>query len=61
MKDGGTHLVLKGFCRRLRPDATDQTLLTFRSTRILRTGNGKLEVVGDLTLSRVEGRHSVSN
>jgi len=36
------------------PDATDQTLLTFKSTRILRTGNGKLEVVGDLTLTRVE-------
>ena len=36
------------------PDATDQTLLTFKSTRILRTGNGKLEVTGDLTLTRVE-------
>jgi polyisoprenoid-binding protein YceI len=36
------------------PDATDQTLLTFRSTRILRTRNGELEVMGDLTLSRVE-------
>jgi polyisoprenoid-binding protein YceI len=36
------------------PDATDQTLLTFKSTRILRTGNGKLEVIGDLTLTRVE-------
>jgi polyisoprenoid-binding protein YceI len=33
--------------------ATDQTLLTFKSTRILRTEAGKLEVVGDLTLSRV--------
>jgi polyisoprenoid-binding protein YceI len=36
------------------PDATDQTLLTFKSTRILRRGNGKLEVIGDLTLTRVE-------
>jgi polyisoprenoid-binding protein YceI len=36
------------------PDATDQTLLTFKSTRILRTANGKLEVIGDLTLARVE-------
>ena len=36
------------------PDATDQTLLTFRSTRIVRTGKGKLEVIGDLRLTRVE-------
>jgi len=36
------------------PDATDQTLLTFKSTRILRTETGKLEVIGDLTLTRVE-------
>ncbi len=36
------------------PDETDHTLLTFKSTRILRTENGKLEVVGDLTLTRVE-------
>jgi len=36
------------------PDATDQTLLTFKSTRILRTQNGELEVIGDLTLTRVE-------
>jgi|GEM_PF-973322 len=36
------------------PDATDQTLLTFKSTRILRTGNGRLEVIGDLTLTRVD-------
>ncbi|MGA2354751.1 MAG: YceI family protein [Terriglobales bacterium] len=36
------------------PDATDHTLLTFKSTRILKTGNGKFEVVGDLTLTRVE-------
>jgi polyisoprenoid-binding protein YceI len=36
------------------PDATDQTLLTFKSTRVLRTGSGKLEVIGDLTLTRVE-------
>ena len=36
------------------PDATDKILLTFKSTRILRTGNGKLEVIGDLTLTRGE-------
>lgn len=36
------------------PDATDQTLLTFKSTRILRTRNGELKVIGDLTLTRVE-------
>jgi len=36
------------------PDATDQTLLTFKSTRILRTGTGRLEVVGDLTLTHVD-------
>jgi hypothetical protein len=36
------------------PHATDRTLLIFKSTRILRTKNGKFEVVGDLTLTRVE-------
>src|ERR1700693_963397 len=36
------------------PDARDQILLTFKSTRILRTENGKLEVIGDLTLTRVK-------
>jgi polyisoprenoid-binding protein YceI len=36
------------------PDTTDQTLLTFRSTRIMGTGKGKLEVIGKLTLTRVE-------
>ena len=36
------------------PDATDQTLLTFKSTCILRTGNGQLAVIGNLTLTRVE-------
>jgi len=36
------------------PDATDKTLVTFKSTRILSTGSGKLEVVGDLKLTRVE-------
>jgi polyisoprenoid-binding protein YceI len=36
------------------PDTSDQTLLTFKSTRIVRTGDGKLEVIGDLTLTRVE-------
>jgi polyisoprenoid-binding protein YceI len=36
------------------PDATDQTLLTFKSTRILRTRNGELEVIGHLTLTRVK-------
>jgi polyisoprenoid-binding protein YceI len=36
------------------PDATDHTLLTFHSKRILRMGNGDLQVIGDLTLTRVE-------
>jgi len=36
------------------PDVTEQTLLTFKSKRILRTGSGDLEVTGDLTLTRVE-------
>jgi polyisoprenoid-binding protein YceI len=36
------------------PDATDQTLLTFKSTSILGTGNGRLEVIGNLTLTRVD-------
>jgi polyisoprenoid-binding protein YceI len=36
------------------PDATDHTLLTFDSKRILRMADGKLQVVGDLTLTRVE-------
>jgi polyisoprenoid-binding protein YceI len=36
------------------PDATDDTLLTFKSTRILTTMNRKLEVIGDLTLTRLE-------
>ena len=36
------------------PDATDHTLLTFHSQLIVRMGDGKLEVIGDLTLTRVE-------
>jgi polyisoprenoid-binding protein YceI len=36
------------------PDATDHTLLTFKSTRIVSTANGNLDVTGDLTLTRVE-------
>jgi len=36
------------------PDASDHTLLTFKSKRILRTANDSLEVIGDLTLSRVK-------
>jgi hypothetical protein len=36
------------------PDSTDQTLLTFKSTRIMRIGNGQLAVIGNLTLTRVE-------
>jgi polyisoprenoid-binding protein YceI len=35
------------------PDSTDQILLTFTSTRIVRAENGRLEVVGDLTLTHV--------
>ncbi|MHB8215908.1 MAG: YceI family protein [Candidatus Sulfotelmatobacter sp.] len=36
------------------PDPTDHTLLTFKSKRILKTSDGKLEVIGNLTLTRVE-------
>ena len=36
------------------PDATDQARLTFKSPRILSTGDGQLEVIGDLTLNRLE-------
>ena len=36
------------------PDVTDHTLLTFRSKRVLNRGNGTLEVIGDLILTRVE-------
>ncbi len=36
------------------PDATDHTLMTFKCQRILNTQNGKLKVVGELTLTRVE-------
>jgi polyisoprenoid-binding protein YceI len=36
------------------PDASDHTLLTFKSKHILRTENSELEVIGDITLSRVE-------
>jgi hypothetical protein len=36
------------------PNSTDQSLLTFKSTRILRTGTGRLEVVGDLTLTSAQ-------
>jgi polyisoprenoid-binding protein YceI len=39
---------------RFIPDTTEQTLLTFKSGRLLRTGSGDLQVVGDLTLTRVE-------
>ena len=34
--------------------ATDQTLLTFKSTRILSTGDGQLQVIGNLALNHVE-------
>ena len=36
------------------PRATDRSLLTFKSTSILGTQNGTLEVIGNLTLTRVE-------
>ena len=36
------------------PDSTDQTQLTFKSTRILRIGNGQLAVIGNLTLTRLK-------
>lgn len=35
------------------PDATDQTVLTFKSMSILRTRDGELEVIGHLTLTRL--------
>ena len=35
-------------------NSTDQNLLTFKSTRILRIRNGQLAVIGNLTLTRVE-------
>jgi polyisoprenoid-binding protein YceI len=36
------------------PDATDHTLLTFKSKRILKTKDGRLELIGDLILTRVQ-------
>jgi hypothetical protein len=36
------------------PRATNRSLLTFKSSSILGTGNGTVEVIGNLTLSRVE-------
>ena len=36
------------------PDATDRTLMTFKSERIVKKGNDKLKVIGELTLTRVE-------
>jgi polyisoprenoid-binding protein YceI len=36
------------------PDTTDHALLTFHSKRVRRMGDGKLEVTGDLTVTRVE-------
>lgn len=36
------------------PDSTDHTLLTFQSKRILRIGDDKLEVIGNLTVTRAE-------
>jgi polyisoprenoid-binding protein YceI len=36
------------------PDATDHILLTFKSTSILGIGNGRLEVLGNLTLTRAQ-------
>jgi polyisoprenoid-binding protein YceI len=36
------------------PDATEHTLLTFKSKEIVRATDGKLQVTGDLTLTRVE-------
>ena len=36
------------------PRATDRSALTFKSTSILGTGNGTLQVIGNLTLTRVE-------
>jgi polyisoprenoid-binding protein YceI len=35
------------------PGATDQTLLTFKSKRVVRTASGQLKAIGDITLTRV--------
>jgi len=45
---------------RFVPGATDHTLLTFTSKSIQKTGDGKLQVSGDLTLTRVERSVSMS-
>mgnify|MGYP001193224000 CR=1 FL=1 len=34
--------------------ADESTLMTFKSKQIVRTGNGKMKIIGDLTLTRVE-------
>jgi polyisoprenoid-binding protein YceI len=36
------------------PDETDHTLLTFKSKRIVKTTDGRLELIGDLTLTQVQ-------
>ena len=36
------------------PDATDHTLMTFHSKRVRRMADGKLEVIGNLRVTRVE-------
>jgi polyisoprenoid-binding protein YceI len=36
------------------PAASDHTLLRFKSKRIVKAGSGELEVMGDLTVTRVE-------
>jgi polyisoprenoid-binding protein YceI len=36
------------------PDATDHTLMTFHSKRVRRMADGKLEVIGNLIVTRVE-------
>jgi polyisoprenoid-binding protein YceI len=54
-EDWGHELIPETALRtRYVPDTVDQTRLTFKSTRIVRTRNGHLEVLGDLTLIRVE-------
>ena len=41
------------------PNATNDMLLTFKSQRIVKTENGQLKIVGDLTLTRV-GRNVIA-
>ncbi len=59
-EDWGHTLILEGHLpTSYVPDASDNTLLTFKSKRILNTMDGRLEILGDLTLTRVERSISI--